>query len=116
MQIKPTITYEEFTKVDLRIATIVSVEPHPNADRLLKLQIDLGDEQRQICAGLKQYYRPDELIGKQIVVVPNLQPRVIRGEVSNGMLLAAAAKDGDEVRDVVVLELAKPVTAGSVVS
>ena len=116
MQIKPPVNYEDFAKLDLRIATVIAAEPHPNADRLLKLQIDLGSEQRQICAGLKQYYDPQSLVGKQIVIVANLQPRMLRGEVSNGMLLAATVSDGDEVRDVVVVELPKPVPRGSAVS
>lgn len=116
MQIKPHVNYEDFAKLDLRIATVVAAEPHGNADRLLKLQIDLGGEQRQICAGLKQYYEPQSLVGKQIVIVANLEPRVLRGEVSNGMLLAATVRDGDEVRDVVVLEVSKPVPQGSAVN
>ncbi len=116
MQIKPHVTYEDFAKLDLRIATVMAAEPHGNADRLLKLHIDLGDEQRQICAGLKQYYEPQSLVGKQIVIVANLEPRVLRGEVSNGMLLAATVRDGDEVRDIVVLELPRPVPQGSAVS
>lgn len=113
---KPPITYDDFAKLDLRVATIVSAEPHPNADRLLKLQVDLGTEQRQICAGIKQYCPAEKLIGRQVVVVANLQPRMIRGEPSNGMLLAASARDGDEIRDVVLLEPAKPVPNGSTVS
>ena len=62
---------------------------HPNADKLLVLQIDLGGERRQICAGLRQHYTPELLVGKQIVVVANLAPRTMRGQVSAGMLLAA---------------------------
>lgn len=116
MSNKPTITYDDFARLDLRVATVIAAEPHPNADRLLKLQVDLGDEQRQICAGVKSYYEPDTLVGKQIVLVANLQPRMLRGEPSNGMLLAATAYDGDEVQDVVVLELAKEVPMGSAVS
>jgi len=116
MSSKPLITFEDFAKLDLRVATIITAEPHPNADRLLKLQIDLGDEQRQICAGLKTYYEPATLVGKQIVVIANLEPRTIRGEPSNGMLLAASAAEDDQIRDVVVLELARPVPTGSSVS
>ena len=93
MELKPTITYDDFTKLDLRVATILQAEAHPNADRLLKLQIDLGFEQRQICAGIKQFVEPAELVGKQIIVVANLAPRSIRGEESNGMLLAASEED-----------------------
>lgn len=116
MHPKPQITYDDFAKLDLRIATVTSAEPHPNADRLLKLQIDLGVETRQICAGVKQYYDPEALVGKQIVVVANLEPRMIRGELSNGMLLAASHMDGDEIRDIVLLEPTGRVPDGSTVS
>src|SRR3954453_15163210 len=84
-----TINYDDFAKLDLRVATIIDCKPHANADKLLVLQIDLGTEQRQICAGLRQHYAPEQLIGKQIVVVANLAPRTMRGQVSQGMLLAA---------------------------
>ena len=113
MDTKPTIQYDDFAKLDLRVATIVEAEPHPNADRLLKLQIDLGDEKRQICAGVKQFYNPEDLVGKQIIVVANLAPRTIRGEESNGMLMAASAMDGETLADVVLLAPSKPVPAGS---
>src|SRR5438270_415473 len=84
------IQYDDFAKVQLRVATIVECVPHPNADKLLKLQIDLGGERRQICAGLRHAYpQPEALVGKQIIVVANLAPRTMRGEVSQGMLLAA---------------------------
>jgi methionyl-tRNA synthetase len=115
MPLKDTITFDDFTKLDLRVATIVEAQPHPNADRLLKLQVDLGFEKRQICAGIKQFHDPAELVGKQIIVVANLAPRTIRGETSNGMLLAASEMDGDTLQDVVLLRPAKPVTAGSTV-
>lgn len=88
------IPIDLFAKVDLRIATVLHVEPHPNADRLLKLQIDLGSERRQLVAGLASHYRPEDLIGKQIVVVANLKPAKLRGELSQGMLLAASDPDG----------------------
>ena len=113
MDIKETITFDEFSKVDLRVATVLAAEAHPNADRLLKLQIDLGDQQRQICAGLRQFAEPSELVGKQIVVVANLAPRKMRGEESNGMLLAATVADGEQLQDVVLLTTVKPVAAGS---
>ena len=113
MDPKPTIQIDDFIKLDLRVATITAAEPHPNADRLIKLQVDLGDEQRQICAGIKAFYEPEQLIGKQIVVVANLAPRKIRGEESNGMLLAASAMDGEETTDVVVLSPSKHVPPGS---
>jgi len=100
---KPTITYDDFSKLDLRVATIVEAELHPNADKLLKLQVDLGSEKRQICAGIRGYYEPDALVGRQVVVVANLAPRTIRGEQSNGMLLAAADESDDELRKLMLL-------------
>jgi len=114
-EFKETITYDDFVKLDLRVATIVEAELHPNADRLLKLQIDLGSEKRQICAGVKAYYDPADLVGRQIIVVANLAPRKIRGEESNGMLMAASSMDGEDVVDVVLLAPGKPVPAGSAV-
>ena len=116
MDVKPTISYDDFSKLDLRVATVVAAEPHPNADRLLKLQIDLGDEQRQICAGLRQFADPAELVGKQIVVVANLAPRTMRGEESNGMLLAATVAEDDQLQDVILLTTVKPVAPGSPVA
>ena len=118
---KDTITYDDFVKIDLRVATIVEAEAHPNADRLLKLQLDLGPlGPRQICAGVRAFYDPTELVGRQIIVVANLAPRKIRGEESNGMLLAASAMgpgEGDDapeqVVDVVLLAPGKTVPAGS---
>ena len=87
---KPIITYDDFARIDLRVATVVTAEPHPKADRLLKLQIDLGElGRRQICAGIREHYPPEQLVGQQIIVVANLAPRMLRGEESNGMLLAA---------------------------
>jgi len=102
------ITIEEFSKLDLRIATIKAVEPHPKADKLLVLKADLGGEERQLVAGIKTHYTPEELVGKQIVVVTNLQPAKLRGVESQGMLLAAL--DGESV---VILTPEKPVSPGS---
>jgi len=115
---KPEIEFDDFMKLDLRVATITQAEHHPNADRLLKLQLDLGAlGPRQICAGIRGYEEPDNLVGKQIVVVANLKPRKIRGEVSNGMLMAASHLDADEkITDVVVLNPSRPVPAGAPVS
>ncbi len=90
MQDKPdVISYEDFAKLDLRIGTIVQAEDHPNADRLVVLQVDLGSERRQIIAGIRGYYETAALVGRQIVVVANLAPRRMRGLESQGMLLAA---------------------------
>jgi methionyl-tRNA synthetase len=113
MDTKETIQYDDFAKLDLRVATITEAEAHPNADRLLKLQVDLGTEKRQICAGVKAFYDPENLVGKQIIIVANLAPRKIRGEESNGMLLAASAMDGEKLKDVVLLAPSKEVPAGS---
>ena len=92
---KPTISYDDFAKLDLRVATVLAAREHPNADKLLLLQIDVGDAQKQIVAGIRGHYKPEQLVGRQIIVVNNLQEAVIRGEESNGMLLAAS--DGDAV-------------------
>jgi methionine--tRNA ligase beta chain len=124
----PNIAYDLFAKLDLRVATIVAAEPHPNADKLLKLKLDDGTPQgRQVCAGIKTWYDPASLVGKQVVIVANLEPRMLRGEVSAGMVLAASdlkegaapgadGKFADDARNVVVLALDKPVKPGSKVS
>jgi methionyl-tRNA synthetase len=105
------ISIDEFRKVELKVATIKSAEPHPNADKLMLLQIDLGEEQRQICAGIRNYYTPEELVGKQIVVVANLETAKLRGLESQGMLLAAS----DQGR-VVILTPEKAVLPGAKIS
>ncbi len=84
------ITIEDFAKVDLRVAQILVAERIPKADKLLRLEVDLGYEKRQILAGIAQYYEPEKLIGRKIVIVANLAPRKMRGLESNGMLLAAS--------------------------
>jgi methionine--tRNA ligase beta chain len=91
---KPLLTIDEFGRLDLRVATIAEAAAHPNADRLVVLQIDLGTERRQLVAGIRAHYDPAELVGKQIVVVANLQPARLRGIESQGMLLAASDADG----------------------
>ncbi len=115
---KPTIPFDDFIKLDLRVATITAAEAHPNADRLLKIQLDDGTEEgRQVCAGIKAWYEPESLVGKQVVIVANLEPRKIRGEMSQGMILAASdLAGGDEEKNVVTLTVEKPVTTGSPVS
>jgi methionyl-tRNA synthetase len=85
------IKYEDFARVELRVARVVEARPHPNADKLMLLQIDVGDAQKQIVAGIRQHYTPEQLTGKLIVVVNNLEPAMLRGEASNGMLLAATS-------------------------
>jgi methionine--tRNA ligase beta chain len=83
------IPYEDFKKLDIRIGTIVSAEKIEGTDKLLKLEIDLGGERRQLVAGIAEVFDPGQVIGKQIPVLLNLEPRSIRGIVSQGMILAA---------------------------
>lgn len=92
-EIKPEITIEQFAKIDLRVATITAAESVPGAKKILKLTIDLG-ENRTIVAGIALSYSPEELVGKQIIVVANLKPAKIMGIISNGMLLAATDENG----------------------
>ncbi|HOE69081.1 MAG: Methionine--tRNA ligase [Candidatus Omnitrophica bacterium ADurb.Bin314] len=84
------VTYEDFQKLEIRIAEIETVTPHPNADRLYVLGIKVGDVKKTIVAGIRNHYTEDELKGKKIVIIDNLAPAVIRGVESNGMLLAAS--------------------------
>ncbi|HLK12758.1 MAG TPA: methionine--tRNA ligase subunit beta [Candidatus Binatia bacterium] len=104
------ITIEQFRTLDLRVGTVTAAEPHPNADRLLVLHVDLGGERRQIVAGIRAHYEPAALVGRQVVVVANLEPAKLRGVESQGMLLAAA--DGERI---VVLRPDAPVAAGAAV-
>lgn len=89
----PEITIDDFMKVDLRVATVTACETIPKADKLLKLQVDLGYEQRQVVSGIAKFYSPEELIGQKVIVVTNLKPVKLRGELSQGMILAGE-KDG----------------------
>ena len=107
-KVEDSINYDYFSKIKLRIAEIKAAERVEGADKLLKLQVSLGDEERQIVAGIAQFYEPDNLIGKKIVLLANLEPAKIRGVVSNGMLLAADI-DGRAV----VLQPESDVPAGS---
>ncbi len=103
------ISMQEFQNVELKVAKVLSVEDHPNADKLMVVRADVGEEQpRTLVAGLKGHYENEELVGKLVVVVANLQPAKLRGVESNGMLLAAQ----DDER-VVVLTLDRPVSPGS---
>jgi methionyl-tRNA synthetase len=92
-----TIDIDDFTRIDLRVAQVLVAERIPKADKLLRLEVDLGYEKRQILAGIAQYYDPEKLIGRKIVIVANLAPRKMRGLESNGMLLAASLPDGAPV-------------------
>ena len=105
------LTIDEFRKVELRVATIVKAEAHANADRLLVLQIDLGGEQRQLVAGIRAHYQPEVLVGRQIIVVANLEPAMLRGVESQGMLLAASDAEGH----LAFVTPEKPIASGATV-
>ena len=115
---KPQIAFDDFAKVDLRIAKILKVENHPSADRLFKIHVDDGSgSPRQICAGIREHYTPEQLEGKLIVIVANLAPRMLRGEESRGMLLAASdAAKGAEERKVILLSPMADIAPGAIVS
>ncbi len=94
LKIKPVIQFDDFAKIDLKVGTILSAEKVAKADKLLKLDIDLGFEKRTIVSGIALHYSPDEVINRQVVVVANLSPRKMKGIESNGMILMAEDKDG----------------------
>ncbi len=107
-----SISFDYFKKMDLRIAQIKECDDVPGADRLYRITIDMGEE-RQIVAGIKTYYTKEELVGKKIVVVANLEPRTLRGLTSHGMLLAASTEDKTSV---VLLTADKDIPNGAAVS
>lgn len=115
---KPEIAFEDFARVDLRVARVLEAKDHPKADKLLVLTLDDGSgTPRQICAGIKGHYTPEQLVGKSIVVVANLAPRQLRGEESRGMLLAGSdAAKGDRERTVVLLSPLSDLPPGSIVT
>ena len=109
---KSEIVYDDFAKLDLRVGSVKACEKVEKADKLLKLTIDLGTETRTIVSGIALHYKPEEMVGKQVVVVVNLAPRKMKGIESQGMILTAEDKDGK-------LRLLKPeeaVSPGSSVS
>jgi methionyl-tRNA synthetase len=91
---KSEIQYDDFAKIDLRVGTILSAEKVAKADKLLKLQVDMGTEQRTIVSGIAMHFKPEEIVGKQVTVVANLAPRKMRGIESQGMILMAENKEG----------------------
>ena len=107
------ITYDDFVKVQLKVGQIIDAEDIPNADKLYKLTVDLGEEKRTICAGIKEYYPKDELLDKKVIVVVNLAPRIMRGITSQGMLLAAS---NEEHSKVILISPEKNIEVGSRVS
>lgn len=98
--IKDEITIEDFEKLDLRVVKVIACEPVKGAKKLLKLKVDLGGEERQVVSGIAKYYKPEELVGKNVVLVANLKPVKLRGEISQGMILAASTDD-DSILSVV---------------
>jgi methionyl-tRNA synthetase len=106
------VSFSDFKKMDIVVGTVTSVEPHPNADKLYVLNVDLGEEEeRTLVAGIKPYYTPDELQGKQLVVVKNLEPAIVRGVESQGMLLAA--QHDDAPGEVVIVSPERPMKPGA---
>jgi methionyl-tRNA synthetase len=100
----PVVTFEEFQKLDIRIGKVLCAEPVPKSNKLLKLQVDIGGEIRQIVAGMQLFYKPEELEGRDVVVVTNLVPAKIFGIESNGMILAA----GDSASLLIPLRAVEP--------
>lgn len=107
------ISFNEWQKLDFRVAKVLEAEDHPNADKLMVLKIDLGTEQRTIVAGIKEHYKREDMIGKKIVVFTNLEPAMLRGVKSEGMLLAAVT---DKQEQVILLTPEKDVPEGAKVS
>ncbi|MDM8310942.1 methionyl-tRNA synthetase [Clostridium cadaveris] len=95
--IKEEITIDDFDKIDLRVVKVLECEPVPKAKKLLKLKVDLGGEERQVISGIAQFYKPEELVGKYVVLVANLKPVKLRGELSQGMILAASNDDDSKL-------------------
>ncbi|MCS7073051.1 MAG: methionine--tRNA ligase subunit beta, partial [Bacteroidia bacterium] len=91
---KPVIQIQDFEKMDIRVATIISAKKVPKTDKLLELQLDTGLDTRTVVSGIAEHYEPETIIGKQILILANLAPRSMRGIVSQGMILLAGDKDG----------------------
>ena len=105
---KSEISFQDFEKLEIKVGTIVSAEKIPNSDKLLKLVIDFGSEQRQVLAGIAEHYSPEQLVGLQVPVLMNIAPRKMRGLDSNGMILAA-----DEAGKPVLMHPEKKMLNGS---
>lgn len=110
-QLKPEITIEDFAKLDLRVAKVLGCEKVKGADKLLKLELQVGDETRQVVSGIAEYYKPEDLIGKSMVVVANLKPVKLRGIESKGMILAASND-----QELTVVSPLSEIASGSTVS
>jgi methionine--tRNA ligase beta chain len=105
-----TINFSDWEKMDLRVGKILKIEDIENADKLYKLTVDIGNEKRIVCAGIKEHYSKDELKGKKIILFTNLTPRKLKGIVSEGMVLAAVSEDESEV---ILLSPEKNIEEGS---
>ena len=110
--IKPMIQYDDFIKLDIRVATIIAAEKVKKADRLLQITLDVGTETKEVVSGIAEYFAPEDIIGKQVTYLANLAPRKLKGIESNGMILMAEEEDGS-LRFVSPDEQTKP---GSVIS
>jgi Methionyl-tRNA synthetase len=109
---KDTVSFEDFQEMDIRTGKVQKVEEHPNADKLYKIQVDVGEATLQTCAGLKNFYEPKDLDGKDVVVLANLEPTKLRGEKSECMMLAAESENGETVS---LLQSDKNVEEGSII-
>ena len=85
----------DFDKLKLKVATVLKCEPHPEADKLLVFQLKMGDEKRQIISGIREFYKPEDLVGKKVIVITNLKKRKLKGMESQGMILSAEDLDGN---------------------
>ena len=92
---KKEVLYDDFMKLDLRVAEVLKAEKMKNADKLLKLQVDIGSEKRQIISGIAEYYQPEDLVGKKVICITNLKPVKLRGEMSEGMILSGEDEKGN---------------------
>lgn len=103
------INFDDFLKIELKVGTVLEAGEVENSEKLLKLKVDMGEENpRQILAGVKQWYKPEDFVGKQVIVVANLEPRKMMGLESQGMMLAADTDKGP-----IFLTVSKKVTAGT---
>jgi methionyl-tRNA synthetase len=111
-QSKSLIEYDDFAKLEIKVAVVLNAESHPNADRLLKLTLDAGESQpRTVCAGIAAAYKPEVLIGRRVALLANLKPRTLRGVISQGMILAAGAGEG-----LCLIDVPAELPAGEIIS
>jgi len=106
---KEYISIEDFARVELRVGKVVSAEPVPGSKKLIKVVVDLGGEKRTVLAGLAKWYKPEDFVGRYVVVVANLKPKRMAGLVSEGMILAAPCEGGKPA----LLTVSEPVEPGS---